>query len=126
MGQHFTQCSWGRRIIALAAVYTLLVSGLLANFLATRAVALTAAGPWLAICHAGGAESPNPIPAEDGTHCVDNCSLGCLTLVMALPPAAGAVVAAVSRPADAPRCLAIAMASAKTRAHSARAPPPIA
>jgi hypothetical protein len=123
VNRHFTQRKWERRVVALAAAYALLLSGLLANFSSARAVALAVADPAAAICHTGASGIPVPAPTEDGKHCVDNCCIGCLSLLAALPPETGAIALAPSRRAAVLLGFAIDLATAKTRAHRSRAPP---
>jgi hypothetical protein len=76
-----------QRIVALAAAYVLVLSSLFANVAAARAAADASAQPIGIICHSDVAGEPSPVGEGDaGKICVDNCCIGCLTLVAAVPP----------------------------------------
>ncbi len=85
-----TKGRWARRVIAVAAAYAIVIASLFANFAAARAAAGPAAGLDAVICHAGGAAAQSPAGNPDkGNPCSENCCIGCLTLLAAVPPPTG-------------------------------------
>jgi hypothetical protein len=130
--QHRFEQPLRRRVIALAAAYAIALSSLLASFGAARAAAEAAAAiPGGVICHALNADEQAPLPASgqtNGGRCADNCCVGCLMLLAALPPPPTKVVGV---PQSAGRLLAlpaivVATARPETTSHQSRAPPPAA
>jgi hypothetical protein len=82
-------------IIALAA-YGVALSGLVGSYGLARAAAATAAVPSGIICHTILEADQAPSPAPDPTdHCADNCCVGCITLLVSLPPPPTTVVGAL-------------------------------
>jgi hypothetical protein len=117
----------GRRIVALAAAYAIALSGLLASFSAAQAAAGAAGVPSGVICHTlfpGEAPYPAGEPTN-GDHCANNCCVGCLMLMAALPPPpitiAGSPQAA-GRPLALPTAAVLAARSG-TKSNRSRAPP---
>jgi hypothetical protein len=110
----------GRRIIALATAYALVLGGLIATWAAGSAAALTAAGQLTVICHSDPSGEAAPSQNHDSGHvCVDSCCVGCLLLTAALPPPP---VKAIGAPQSAARPLAqrpilIVRAGNSTRSH---------
>lgn len=79
--------SLGRRVVALVAAYAIVLSGLLASFGAARAATQVTGNHGAILCHTETADSQSP--STDGTTgriCVDNCCVGCLTPLVAVPP----------------------------------------
>ena len=73
-----------RRIVALAAAYAIVLSGLIASFGAARAAAEAAAQPGEILCHSVAASQPAPSTDDsNGKVCVDACCVGCLALMAA-------------------------------------------
>lgn len=84
-----------QRVVALTAAYAIALAGLVASFSVARAAAEMAAAPNVIICHAVVAGDEAPSPASDqGDHCADNCCIGCLNVLAALPPAPAKAIAA--------------------------------
>jgi hypothetical protein len=115
-----------QRVVALTAAYAIALSSLIASFGAARAAAETAAAPNLIICHTVLAGDEAPAPASDqSNHCADNCCVGCVMLLAALPPpstkAVGAPVSA-SQPLVLPQTVVLG-GGLKTKDHRSRAPP---
>jgi hypothetical protein len=76
-----------RRIIALAAAYTIALSGLIASFSAAQIAAEAFTQTGAILCHSS-VDADRPAPSPDGTQgkiCVDDCCVGCLALPGTLP-----------------------------------------
>jgi hypothetical protein len=114
-----------RRIVALLAAYAIALSSLVASFALARTAA-AATVPGGIICHTAVAGDEAPSPASDQTgHCADNCCIGCLMHLAALPApvkAVGAPLVAASQPTAPPRHL-VLTGDLKTKDHRSRAPP---
>jgi hypothetical protein len=115
-----------QRVVALTAAYAIALSSLIASFGAARAAAETAAAPNLIICHTLLAGDEAPAPASDqSNHCADNCCIGCVMLLAALPPPptnAVGVPAAASQPLALPQTV-VLDGGLKAKDHRSRAPP---
>ncbi len=128
MRKHFARRPFGRRVIALAAAYAIALSSLIATFASARAAAEAAAAPDGAIiCHTvvAGDEAPSPADQTNSKHCVDNCCVGCLMLIAAVPPPPAKIVRAplsASQSAAPPRHIALS-GGLETKDHRSRAPP---
>ena len=115
-----------QRVVALTAAYAIALATLIASFGAARAAAEIAAAPNAIICHTIVAGDEAPAPASDQTnHCAENCCIGCLMLLGALPPPPSKVVGA---PQSASHMLALPLRAVlvggfKTKDHRSRAPP---
>jgi hypothetical protein len=117
-----------RRVVALTAAYAIALATLIASYGAARAAGEIAAQPNTVICHTLVAGDEAPAPASDQNHCADNCCIGCLMLLAALPPPPTKVVGA---PESASHALAppqhiVLNGGPKTKDHRSRAPPPAA
>jgi hypothetical protein len=119
--------SLGQRIVALAAAYAIALSSLLASFGAAQAAAGAAGAPIGVICHTpvtGEAPSPTGDPTN-GDHCANNCCVGCLMLMAALPPPSvttAGMPQAAGRPLS-PPAIAVLAAGQSTKSNRSRAPP---
>jgi DUF2946 family protein len=123
----FGEWRLGRRIIALAAAYVIALSGLLANFTAAQAAAGAAGAPIGVICHTlVTGETPSPAGDQtNGDHCANNCCVGCLMLMAALPPPPVTTIGApqaAGRPLALPT-VAVLVVRSGTKSHRSRAPP---
>jgi hypothetical protein len=116
-----------RRVIALVAAYAIALASLLASFGAARAAAAeAAAGPGGVICHTLTADQQTPSPSTDtGKICVNNCCVGCLMLLAALPPPPLKVFGAPQSAAQllTPPAVAVLSAGPHSKSHRSRAPP---
>jgi hypothetical protein len=116
-----------RRIIALAAAYTIALSNLVVSFVAARAAADDAAAQHdTVICHSLTPDQSAPSPDETNSKiCIASCCGGCLMLVAALPlPSA----AGIALPQMVSRRVAtfagiVLDHGADTHSHRSRAPP---
>jgi hypothetical protein len=114
-----------RRIVALAAAYAIALSSLIASFGAASAAA-AAAAPDGVICHTLAAGDEAPSSGDTNTkHCIDNCCIGCLMLMAAVPPPpakiAGAPLSA-SQSIVPPQTI-VLVGALQTKDHRSRAPP---
>jgi hypothetical protein len=119
----FANWPLGRRFIALAAAYAIVLSSLIVSFDVARASILA---PGAITCHsdAGGTSAPGG-GQPDGKLCDASCCTGCLMLTAALPPPpANAIPAArtSSRPLAFPPVIVFAAAT-RTASNQSRAPP---
>ena len=127
MSKYSANGSLSRRIVALFAAYAIALSSLLASFTAAHAAAAAAGTPGAIICHTL-VTGEAPVPAGDqtnGDHCANNCCVGCLMLMAALPPPPVTVTGApqaAGRPSPLP-AVALAAAGLDTKSHRSRAPP---
>ena len=128
MRKHFAKRPLRRRIVALAAAYAIALSSLIASFASASAAAEAATAPdGIIICHTVvvGDETPSPADQTNSKHCVDNCCIGCLILMAAVPPPAAKIVRAplsASQPIAPPQNIVLG-GSLKTKDHRSRAPP---
>jgi hypothetical protein len=111
-----------KRLIALAAAYTIALSGLIANFGGAQ---MAAAQPGGIICHTDTAGQSAPATDGDTGKICDDCCVGCLMLAAALPPPP---VTAIAMPLSAgeriaPHTLAVFVFRPETKSHRSRAPP---
>src|SRR6202023_2882223 len=84
--KYFARRPLRRRIVALAAAYAIALASLIASFGAASAAA-AAAGATGIICHTRVAGDEAPSSGDTNTkHCIDNCCIGCLMLMAAMPP----------------------------------------
>jgi hypothetical protein len=113
-----------QRILALAVAYAVTLSGLVASEGLARATAAAAGVPGGVICHT--IVEADQAPAPDQTDlCADNCCVGCITVMTALPPPpanpAGALQSSPQRLIS-PGKVALATRP-ETTSHRSRAPP---
>jgi hypothetical protein len=114
-----------RRLIALAAAYAIALSGLIANFGGAQMAAAAAAEPGV-ICHTDFAGQTAPSPdGSNGKVCIDDCCVGGLTLIAALPPPPVTAVATLQSASEriALPAFALFVAGPETKSHRSRAPP---
>ena len=131
MRKYFARRPLRRRIIALAAAYTIALSSLIASFASASAAAEAATAPdGIIICHTAvaGSETPSPADQTNSKHCVDNCCIGCLMLMAAVPPPPAKIVRG---PLSASQSIApphnvVLVGGLETKDHRSRAPPPAA
>jgi hypothetical protein len=113
-------------IIALAAAYAVALSGLVASYGLAHAATATAAAPSGIICHTIVDADQAPSPASDPTdHCAANCCVGCIMLLVALPPPPATPVGAlqsVGQRLSPPAHVTLA-ARPETASYRSRAPP---
>jgi hypothetical protein len=124
--KYFGRRAFGRRIIALAAAYTIALAGLIASFDVARAAAGSTADPSGIICRTDVSGAPSPsTDGGTGNACADACCTGCLMLMAALPPPPATTVPVAQTPSRAvTRIETPAVAGApKTKSHRSRAPP---
>jgi len=123
--KYFARRPLRRRIVALAAAYAIALSGLIASFGAASAAAEAAAAANGIICHTPVGGDAAPASGDTNTkHCIDNCCVGCLMLLAAVPPPAkitGAPLAASQ--SVAPSQDIVLGGGLKTKDHRSRAPP---
>jgi len=123
--KYFARRPLQRRIVALATAYAIALASLIASFGAASAAAEAAAAPSGIICHT--VVAGDQAPSSGGTntkHCIDNCCIGCLMLMAAVPPPAkltGAPLAA-SQSIAPPRNI-VLVGWLQTKDHRSRAPP---
>jgi hypothetical protein len=128
VSKYFAKRPLRQRVIALVAAYAIALSSLLASFGLARAAAEAATAPDAVICHTAiaGEQAPSP-PSDqtDGRHCAANCCVGCLLLLVALPPPPTKVVGVPQSPVRLLPLPAIAVVAAgpETTSHQSRAPP---
>jgi hypothetical protein len=115
-----------QRVVALTAAYAVALATLIASYGLARAAGDIAAQPNAVICHTLVVSDQAPAPASDQSdHCADNCCIGCLMLLAALPPPP---TRAVGAPESASHTLAppqstVLVGGLKTKDHRSRAPP---
>jgi hypothetical protein len=115
-----------QRVIALAAAYAVALSSLVASYSLAHAAATTSAVPSGVICHSIVDADQAPVPvSETADHCIDNCCIGCIMLLAALPPPPAKPVGVLqsSRQRLAPPAHDVLAARPKTTSHHSRAPP---
>jgi hypothetical protein len=111
--------------VALAAAYVIALASLLASFGAAHAAADTAAVPGGVICHTlAGEQAPSP-STDNGKTCVDNCCIGCLMLLAALPPPPAKIIGALQSAGQVLvlPAIAVVIAAPLDTSHRSRAPP---
>jgi hypothetical protein len=127
--KYFARRPLRRRIVALAAAYAIALSSLIASFGAASAAAAAAAGPTGIICHTLVAGDAAPASGDTNSkHCADNCCIGCLMLMAAVPPPPAKIISA---PLSASQSIAppqniVLVGGLETKDHRSRAPPPAA
>jgi DUF2946 family protein len=123
--KYFARRPLRRRIVALAAAYAIALSSLIASFGAASAAAVAAA-PNGIICHTLVAGDEAPASGDtNNKHCIDNCCIGCLMLMAAVPPPPAKIVLAplsASQSIAPPQNIAL-VGGLKTKDHRSRAPP---
>jgi hypothetical protein len=123
--KYFARRPLRRRIVALAAAYAIALSSLIASFGAASAAA-AAAAPNGVICHTLVAGDEAPSSGDTNTkHCIDNCCIGCLMLMAAVPsPPAKMTGAPLSASQSiAPPGNIVLDGALQTKDHRSRAPP---
>jgi hypothetical protein len=122
--KYFARRPLRRRIVALAAAYAIALSSLIASFGAASAAA-AAAAPNGVICHTLVAGDEAPSSGDTNTkHCIDNCCIGCLMLMAAVPPPAKITGAPLSASQSiAPPGNIVLVGALQTKDHRSRAPP---
>jgi len=123
--KYFARRPLRRRIVALAAAYAIALSGLIASFGAASAAAEAAAAANGIICHTPVAGDAAPASGDTNTkHCIDNCCVGCLMLLAAVPPPAKIAAAplSASQSVTSPQDIVLG-GGLKTKDHRSRAPP---
>jgi len=127
--KHFAKRPLRRRIVALAAAYAIALSSLIASFASASAAAEAATAPdgIIIICHTVvvGDETPSPADQTNSKHCVDNCCIGCLMLMAAVPAPPAKITGA---PLSASQSIAppqnnVLVGGLQTKDHRSRAPP---
>lgn len=128
MRKHFARRPLRRRIVALAAAYAIALASLIASFASARAAAEAAAAPdGIIICHTivAGNETPSPADQTNSKHCIDNCCIGCLMLIAAVPPPPAKITGAplsASQSIAPPQAI-VLVGGLDTKDHRSRAPP---
>src|SRR5580692_12226335 len=123
--KYFARRPLQRRIVALAAAYAIALASLIASFGAASAAA-AAAGPTGIICHTLVAGDEAPSSGDTNTkHCIDNCCIGCLMLMAAVPPPPAKITVAPlsARQSIAPPQNIVLVGALQTKDHRSRAPP---
>jgi hypothetical protein len=123
--KYFARRPLRRRIVALAAAYAIALSSLIASFGAASAAA-AAAAPNGIICHTLVAGDETPASGDTNSrHCADNCCIGCLMLIAAVPrPPAKIIGTPLSASQSiAPPQTIVLVGSLQTKDHRSRAPP---
>lgn len=125
MRKYFARRPLRRRIVALAAAYAIALSSLIASFGAASAAA-AAAAPNGIICHTLVAGDEAPSSGDTNTkHCIDNCCIGCLMLMAAVPPPPAKITGAplAASQSIAPPQDIVLVGGLETKDHRSRAPP---
>jgi hypothetical protein len=123
--KYFARRPLRRRIVALAAAYAIALSSLIASFGAASAAA-AAAAPNGIICHTLVAGDEAPSSGDTNTkHCIDNCCIGCLMLMAAVPPPPAKITGAplAASQSIAPPQNIVLVGGLETKDHRSRAPP---
>jgi hypothetical protein len=123
--KYFARRPLRRRIVALAAAYAIALASLIASFGAASAAAAAAAAPSGIICHTLALGDEAPASGDTNTkHCIDDCCIGCLMLVAAVPPPAkiAGVPLAASQSITPPQNI-VLIGGLETKDHRSRAPP---
>jgi hypothetical protein len=123
--KYFARRPLRRRIVALAAAYTIALASLIASFGAASAAA-AAAAPTGIVCHTLAAGDAAPASGDTSTkHCIDNCCIGCLMLMAAVPPPPAKITGAplsASQTVSPPQNI-VLVGALQTKDHRSRAPP---
>jgi hypothetical protein len=126
--KYFAKRPLRRRIVALAAAYAIALASLIASFGAASAAA-AAAAPSGIICHTLVAGDEAPASGDTNTkHCIDNCCIGCLMLMAAVPPPPAKITGApltASQSIASPQNIVLS-GGLESKDHRSRAPPPAA
>ena len=126
MRKYFARRPLRRRIVALAAAYAIALASLVASFGAASAAAEATAAPSGIICHTLVAGDQAPSSGDtNNKHCVDNCCIGCLMLVAAVPPPPAKITSAplsAGQSIAPPQNIAL-VGGLETKDHRSRAPP---
>ncbi len=86
MRQKSPQRPLRQRAIALAAAYAIALSSLVASYGLANAAGTAVAVPGTVICHGMVDADQGPAPTSNqADHCADNCCVGCIMLLAALP-----------------------------------------
>jgi hypothetical protein len=126
--KYFARRPLRRRIVALAAAYAIALSSLIASFGAASAAAEAATAPdGIIICHTivAGSETPSPADQTNSKHCIDNCCVGCLMLMAAVPAPPAKITGAplsASQSIGPPQNF-VLVGGPDTKDHRSRAPP---
>jgi hypothetical protein len=124
--KYFARRPLRRRIVALAAAYAIALASRIASFGAASAAAAAAAAPNVIICHTLAAGDEAPASGDTSTkHCIDNCCIGCLMHIVAVPPPPAKIARA---PLSAGQSIAppqniVLVGALETKDHRSRAPP---
>ena len=125
MRKYFARRPLRRRIVALAAAYAIALSSLIASFGAASAAA-AAAAPNGIICHTLVAGDEAPSSGDSNTkHCIDNCCIGCLMLMAAVPLPPAKIIGApltASQSIASPQNI-VLIGGLESKDHRSRAPP---
>jgi len=115
----------GRRVIALAIAYAIVLSGLFVNLGAAHEALGAPFDPWSVICHSPAADHSSPGQEGNSKTCVNGCCVGCLMLqATAPPPPATAVpLAKASGEVLTPHAFAAVTVRPQRNSHPSRAPP---
>jgi hypothetical protein len=124
--KHFARRPLQRRIVALAAAYAIALASLIASFGAASTAAAAAAAPNGIICHTLVAGDQTPSSGDTNSkHCADNCCIGCLMLIAAMPPPPAKIIGAplsASQAVIRPENIVLS-GGLQTKDHRSRAPP---
>jgi hypothetical protein len=122
---YFARRPLRRRIVALAAAYAIALSSLIASFGAASVAAAAAVAPSGIICHTLVAGDEAPASGDtNNKHCIDNCCIGCMMLMAAVPPPAKIVRAPLlASQSVAPPQNIVLVGALQTKDHRSRAPP---
>ena len=125
MRKYFARRPLQRRIVALAAAYAIALASLIASFGAASAAA-AAAAPTGIICHTLVAGDEAPASGDTNTkHCIDNCCIGCLMLMAAVPAPPAKITGAplTASQSIAPPQNIVLVGGLESKDHRSRAPP---
>jgi len=124
--KYFARRPLRRRIVALATAYAIALASLIASFGAASAAAEAAAAPSGIICHTLVAGDQAPASGDtNNKHCADNCCIGCLMLMAAVPPPPAKIIGAplaASQSITPPQTI-VLVGELQTKDHRSRAPP---
>jgi hypothetical protein len=126
MGRKLAKPTIGRRIVALAMAYAIVLSSLLASLTAASAAAAELADGSVPICHAAAGSSPAGSPDRDAHKLCTACCIGCLTSAATQPPPPAVVAGAPHSPLRklTNGTAGVLAVGRQTRSHQSRAPPP--